>query len=100
MSFNATLNQQAYDRSFFLHVVSVTGGRRMTGSACQAMDVVLTCDSLLRGRSLRRENAENLCWAEAGGLPQNAIYIYIYSKNQFFGRSKKERFLDRFSMIF
>ena len=28
------------------------------------------------------------------------LYIYIDSKNQFFGRSEKERFLDRFLIIF
>ena len=38
--------------------------------------------------------------SEAGGLLQNAIYIYIYTQNSIFGRSKKERFLDRFLMIF
>ena len=43
---------------------------------------------------------KNFLRSEAGGLLQNAIYIYIYAQNSLFGGSEKERFLDRFLIGF
>ena len=72
----------------------------MTGSASMRWTFLVMCESLLKGRGLGKGGQSDSLGTEAGGLLQNDIYIYIYSKNQLFGRSEKERFLDRFSMIF
>ena len=70
----------------------------MTGSAYQAMDVVSSCESYLQRRVQRGDGSRILTLFEAGGLLQNAIYIYIYiyTQNSIFGGSVLERFLDRF----
>ena len=69
----------------------------MTGSAYQAMDVFVLCDSLYRVGVWGRDYTKILSDPRLADCPK---MLYIYSKNQFFGRSEKERFLDRFSMIF
>ena len=58
-------------------------GWRMTGSAYQAMDVVSVCESYLQRRVQRGDGSPVFTRAEAGGLLENAIYIYIYANSTF-----------------
>ena len=67
----------------------------MTGSAYQAMDVLVSCDSLYRVGVWGRDCAAVLADSRLADCSK-IIYIYIYSKNQLFGRSEKERFWERF----
>ena len=48
----------------------------------------------VKGRGLGKGRHSGPPLSEAGGLLQNAIYIY--TQNQDFGRSENGRFLDRF----
>ena len=68
----------------------------MTGSAYNAMDVLYSCESHVKGRGLGKGWQSDQALWEAGGLPQKHIYIYIYTQNSLFGVSEKERFLERF----
>ena len=51
---------------------------------------------MLRVGGWGREGTRIFLRLEAGGLLQNAIYIYIHTQNSIFGRSVLDRFLDRF----
>ena len=65
----------------------------MTGSAYNAMDVSAYRDSLLRVGVWGRDST---AIPPETRLADCSKMLYIYSKNQDFGRSEKERFLDRF----
>ena len=81
-------------------------GRRMTGSAYQAMDVVSSCESYLQRRGPGEEMAVifSLGTRLADCFKMLYIYIYIYIRKLNFLRSRfgevfgevLERFLERF----
>ena len=63
----------------------------MTGSAYQAMDVLCSCDSLYRVGVWGRDYAKIPPDSRLADCSK-MLYIYIYSKNQFFGGLKNHWF--------